>query len=183
MREQWEVLPGLDSGSLHHVHNHCCGQCPHISERIACRGAGKTTRLVSIFVCTLMPLIYTFSHISYFFPMVGQPLQIPPLLLRDLSKRNCRGGPQTKAVNPPSLTHCGTKLNVYSLYYTFFSPSVFRLVIQYRGKREEKCPRASCLANLLNKRNLLFFKTATGKMFKVCSGCICMFNQKHVSFN
>lgn len=40
-------------------------------------GAGKSIRLVSIHDCALMPLIYTFTHINYLIPVVGQPLRTP----------------------------------------------------------------------------------------------------------
>lgn len=47
----------------------------HTKKRRA--GAGKSVRLVSAYVCALMPLIYAFSHINYLIPTVGQPLWTP----------------------------------------------------------------------------------------------------------
>ncbi len=81
-------------------------------------GSSESIRLVSVYVCALMSLIYTFSHINYLIPMVGQPLRSKggALLMTKRHERETywKARPWTKtekeSENLPFFTHCWTQL-------------------------------------------------------------------------
>lgn len=119
-------------------------------------GAGKTIRLVSVYVCALMPLIYTFSHINYLIPVVGQPkgrsaklaggraLLMTMRRERETYWKARLWTEKCKRIRESSffLTHCWTQplMNTSSgiMWNNFFFPfPVFRLIIQMQREKEE----------------------------------------------